>query len=256
MPIVLALTSLFGKAVSKRLLDALASKPNGAQRLEQASAAMAKGLSAIEALKTAFGDDFLRALNGVLGTSATGRFSYEAGVASYIKADGAPASSPIAMLRDELNINLDRICIATQDKGALKNQFKGAFSVWKMRFQELAPDHHGKDAKATFDAIDGLLGGNGKSAPEVSRSLVATGVGAVGTLLIANGISLITGTGVGLLMAIWMFFMGIPWLAAGCLIVLGLLLIALVLKLARPDNTMSKATLLAYGLLDRCAKAQ
>ena len=250
------LLKMLGGIVGKKLIDNLLDKPNGAQKLERASEAVAKGLGAIDALKRTFGDGFTATLNDAMGMPAKARFSYAAGTNSYVRADANPSTPPLAVLLDELHINLDRIALTDTGKAALKNHLRGAFHVWKGRLQELAPDHYAQDAKATLEAIDGLLDDSGKSAPEVYRSLAATGVGTIGALLIASGFSLITGTGVGVLMAIWIFFMGIPWLHAGAHIVLGLLLIVLIIKLVRRDNSMSTAIQLAYGLLDRCAKAQ
>lgn len=250
------LLKILGGAVGKKLITTFLNKPNGTQKLERASEAMAKGLGAIDALKRTFGDDFTEALNDAMGGTSQARFSYAAGTSSYIKADVDPSTPPLTVLLDELHINLDRIASTDTNKASLKNQLRGAFHVWKGRFQELAPNHYGKDAKATLEAIDGFLDGSGRTAPEVYRALAATGVGTIGALFVASGFSLISGTGVGLLMAIWIFFMGIPWLHAGARIVLGLLLIVLVIKLVRRDNSMSTAIELAYGLLDRCTKAK
>lgn len=94
MSIAMALTSFFGKALGTRLIAKLLSRPNGAQKLEQAASAMQQGMTAVEALKSVFGDDFLKAMDAVTGRSQSA-FSYEAGIADYIKAETAsPITKP------------------------------------------------------------------------------------------------------------------------------------------------------------------
>lgn len=55
MAIPAALLIALGKPVADILLNGLFEKKDGARKLEQAAAAMAQGLSAIEALKQTFG---------------------------------------------------------------------------------------------------------------------------------------------------------------------------------------------------------
>lgn len=256
MSISVALAAMFGKPVSKKLIDTLLTRPNGTQRLAQASAAMAKGIGAIEALKGAFGSDFLKTLNDVLGSPANGKFSYEAGVSSYIKADADPTTSPFAVLRDELNLNLDRISLTDMGKATLKNQFRGALHVWKSRFQELAPEYYNDDAKAILSAMDQLLDDTNKTFKDVYRLLSATGIGVIGTLLLISGVFLATGTGVGIVTAISVFLFGIPWLHVGALVLPGALMLALAAMHLRDDQAMSACVQLAYKLIERGMAAQ
>ena len=66
MSLALSLATLFGKPAAERLIQALGTRKDGSKRLEQAATAMASGATAIEALKQAFGKDFLATVNEVL----------------------------------------------------------------------------------------------------------------------------------------------------------------------------------------------
>lgn len=252
MAIGLTLTSIFGKVISKKLVDGLSRRPNGAQRLEEAAAALAKGASAIEALKAAFGNDFLTTLTEVLGGKPGSSFSYEAGITEYIKVDHGGTSKPLTTLRDELNLNLDRIAIAgASSKGAIKNQFRGALHVWQLRYQELALDLYTDHAKESFDRMDHLLDDTKKSFKDVYKLLKVTSLGVPGTLLVIQGVFLATSTGVGLAAAISAFIFGIPWFHVGVLVLPGVLMVALAAMPLRDDQAMSTCVQLAYRLLDR-----
>jgi len=256
MEIGTALTAIFGKAVGKRLLEALAKKPNGADRIEAAGAAIVKGASAVEALKAAFGNDFMKTLTEVLGSAPGTGFSYEAGVNAYIKADHDGASDPRQALRDELNLNLDRIAVAgTTNKGALKNHFKGALHVWQRRYQELAPDLYTDNAKAVFKAMDRLLDDTEKSFKDVYKLVSVTGFGGTGALMVISGVFLATGTGFGIAAAISAFMFGIPWFHVGALVLPGALMVALAAMHLRDDQAMSACVRLAYKLLDTNANS-
>jgi hypothetical protein len=251
-----ALTAIFGTSVGKRLLEALAKRPNASQRMEQAGAAIAKGASAVEALKAAFGNEFMKALTEALGNAPGAGFSYEAGVNAYIKADLGGASDPRRILRDELNLNLDRIALAgTTNKGALKNHFKGALHVWRRRYQELAPDLYTGNVKAVFKDMDRLLDDTEKSFKDVYKLARITGLGVPGALLLIQGVFLATGTGVGIVAAISAFIFGIPWLHVGALVLPGAFMVALAAMHLRDDQAMSACVRLAYKLLDTGAHA-
>lgn len=254
MSISVALGTMFGKSVGKKLIDSLVNRPNGAQKLEQASQAMVKGAGVIAALKEAFGDGVLNTLNDVLGSQGLGQFSYEAGIGSYIKADVDPSTSGLSVLRDELNLNLDRISLTDASKVALKNQARGAFSIWKLRFKELAPHHYTEDTQATFAAIDALLDERPKTFKDVYKLTGTTALGGVGALMLISGVCLATGTGVGIVTAISAFLFGIPWIHVGILVLPGALMVLLAAMHLRDDQAVSACVQLAYKLLDRCAE--
>ncbi len=61
MSIAMSLAAVFGKPIADRLIKSLGERKEGAQRIERATAAMAQGLTAFEALKRAFGKEFVDA---------------------------------------------------------------------------------------------------------------------------------------------------------------------------------------------------
>lgn len=138
MSLTTALATIVGKAIATKLIKRLGNKPNGVEKMAAVATAVEQGKNIVEAFHGVFGDDFQKELNAVMG-SGKSSFSYEAGTAEYIKVDPDPTRSPLAILRDELNINLDRLrYIETNDKEGLKSHFRGMFHVWRQRYQALA----------------------------------------------------------------------------------------------------------------------
>ena len=110
MSLALSLATMFTKPIADKVIRSLTDRKDGALKFEKASAAMASGLMAVEALKRVYGKDFLSALNEVLGVPTKSSFSYEAGTQTYIRLDGTGVA-PIKILRAEININLDRMSV-------------------------------------------------------------------------------------------------------------------------------------------------
>ena len=252
MSISVSLLGMFGKPVAEKLISALQKKKNGAQRLEEASEAMAAGATAVEALKKAFGDDFLAILTDSLDAGQKSAFDYEAGVSNYIKIKSEPGKSAVKVLRDELNVNLDRLALAAGKE--LHNQFRGAFSVWKDRYHELLPGVAPKKTKEAFDAIDQLLDGRVKSFKDLYKLLARTSLGGAGALLIISGVCLATSTGVGVVTAISTFLFGIPWMAVGILVLPGALMLMLASWKLRGYHVASACIGIAYKHLDSVSK--
>lgn len=253
MSILLTLTSMFGKPIAETLINSLKAKKDGTQRLEDAANAMATGLTAIEALKKSFGKDFLTTLNDALGTSSQFRFSYEAGTQSYIQLDGK-AASPIQLLRDELNINLDRLSVLDTKGLDIKNLFRGLVSVWKERCLQFYGLSHQADITSTITTIDNLLNGESRNYRQIYEMLSSTTLGGIGTLMVISGVFVATGTGIGVVSAISMFLFGIPWLTVGALVLPGSLLVILAAKKTRPIDEISLAIAMSYKLLGRLEK--
>jgi len=128
MSLALSLATLFCKPVAERLIQSLGTRKDGSKRLEQVATALASGATAIAALKQAFGKDFLAAVNEVLGTSKAA-FTHEGGTKHYIRQEAA-GLPPSQVLRDELNINLDRLTRLEVKGKDLKNQALGVVAVW------------------------------------------------------------------------------------------------------------------------------
>ena len=242
---------MFGKPIAESLINSLRTKKDGSQRLEDAANAMASGLTAIEALKKSFGKDFLASLNGVLGSSS--QFSYEAGTQSYIRLDDTTAS-PIRVLRDELNVNLDRLSVVNAEGMDIKNLFRGLVAVWKERCVQFYGGTHQHDINSTFAAIDNLLTGESRNYRQIYEMLSSTTLGGIGTLMVIGGVFAATGTGVGVVSAISLALFGIPWLTVGALVLPGSVLVLMAAKKTRPIDEISLAIAMSYKLLERLEK--
>jgi hypothetical protein len=251
MTLALSLATMFGKTVASKLINGLTSRKGGAQKLEAASAALAQGASAIEALKKAFGDEYLSALNEALGFTGNTRFSYEAGTQSYIRLEVADAMGSTKILREELNINLDRLAVLDTQTVDLKSQFRGLMSVWEERCRKFYGQTHSKDIETTFTTIQRLLKGELKNYRQIYQLLSTTSLGGAGAMLIISGVIIATNTSLGVMSVISMFFVGVPWLTVGALVLPGTLLLVLAAKKTRPADEMSLSIALAYKLLER-----
>ena len=250
MSFLLSLVPILGKPVAEKLLGALSKKAKGAERLKEATDLMQKGATAIEALKQAFGNDFLKTLNEIKNGSGGYKFTYEAGTSDYIKIPEQDESAKYELLRDELNINLDRLSVQeTKDYAELKNYFLGLMSVWQKR----CVHYYGKqpDSVRTFEAIDLLLKGEKTNYKEIYQLLSSTGLGGIGALMVIAGVMLATGTGVGIFTAISIFLFGVPWMAVGALVLPGALLVMLSRKILKPGESISMSVGMAYKLLER-----
>lgn len=250
MTLALTLATMFGKTIAEKLIKGLNGRKGGAQKLEEASAALAQGASAIDALKKAFGKEFLSVLNEALGTTSNSRFSYEAGTLSYIRLDEATTPSTKA-LRDELNINLDRLSALEAQTVDLKSQFRGLMSVWQERCRQFYGTTHKEDIEATFSTIQQLLKGELKNYRQIYQMLSSTSIGGIGAMLIIGGVIIATSTGVGVITAITVFFVGVPWMTVGAMVLPGTLMIVLASKKTKPVDEMSLSVALAYKLLER-----
>jgi hypothetical protein len=255
MSISMTLLSTFGKPVADQLIKGLTAQRSGAAKLERASAAMAQGLSAVEALKKAFGKDFFVALNEALGTTSNSHFTYEAGTQSYIRLfDGAAA--PVQILRDELNINLDRLSALKVQSVELRSHFMGLQATWQTRcLQFYGETTHAEDIKKTFSIIQKLLKGESKNYKEIYQLLSKTGLGGAGALMVISGALIATGTGMGLTTAISLFVFGIPWVTVGALILPGALFMLLAFRKPRPVDDISLSIAMSYKLLERIGRA-
>lgn len=249
MSLAISLATMFGKTAAEKLLQVLGNRKNGSQRLEQAAAALTSGATAIEALKQAFGKDFLSSLNEVLGASQ-GAFSYEAGTQQYIRQD-ADHQSPAQVLRDELNINLDRLTLLGAKDHDIRNQARGLVAVWGERCRELYGDTHKEEIDATLKVIKRLLNGDSRNYKQIYHLLLTTGLNTAGALMIISAALLATSTGVGVVTAISTFLFGIPLLTVGALILGGAILVMLANKKTRPLDDVSLCVALAYKLLGR-----
>lgn len=250
MAITATLIGIFGKTAATGLLKHLGARKDGAAKLAEAATAIERGVSAVEALRQAFGKEFLESLNETLGTPKTAGFSYEAGTATYVAINGT-GQPPAVRLRDELNINLDRLTLLELKSADLRNHCLGLMSRWKARCLESFGDEHAEDINSTYSVIETLLKGEGKDFRRVYRLISATGVGGVGALLLISGVLTAAGTGVGLVASISMFLYGIPWLNVGALVLSGSLLLALAATAPRMKDEISLSIALAYKLLER-----
>ena len=128
-PALSALVLEIGVTLAKKVGTSLTSRPKAEENLKKADAMIATGTSAVSALRHAFGPESDKAMTAAIGTGPT-TWSFEAGRADYVRV-AVPDSAPrdvYRTLRDELNLNLDRIARLPLQKGTeQQNYFRGAF---------------------------------------------------------------------------------------------------------------------------------
>lgn len=245
-----------GGSLAKKVVASLGSRPKADERLRKVEALVATGTTAIVAFNKIFGREFNEAISSALGAGQT-PWSYEAARGDYIRVDVTDGAvrDVHQTLRDELNVNLDRIARTYGNGGAeVQNYFLGVFREWMTRYRELVGRQI--DAEQTFEAIESLLDGRRRTFADAFRLLQQTGLGTVGALLVIQAVLVATSTGVGVVAAISTWLFGIPGAQVVGLVVGGALLFALSRVRFASANAMSSSVAAAYKLLDRAAKAQ
>lgn len=243
-----------GPVLARSITDRLRSAPKADQRIAQVNTLVSAGASAVSAFQRAFGTDFDKVVSELIRNDDA-PWVYEAGRSDYIKVDidGQVVKPAHQTLRDELNINLDRIA-RLHGNGTLdvSTYFLGAFRQWMERYRELAGNSD--DAEQTFEAINGMLDGKRKTFADAFRLLQQTALGTAGALLIVQGVLVATSTGVGAIAAVAAWLVGIPAGQVAALILSGALVVALSRLKLRVTDGMSASVAAAYKLLDRTAK--
>lgn len=248
MVLLNSLVSLVGEKLANALLKAFTSRKNGQAKLEAVVDVMGQGLSAIEALRKVFGKDFLPVLNEVLAGNGNSAFDYEAGTQAYIALDaGRPLS--VSILRDELNVNLDRVAALSGDSMVIRNQFRGLLGVWRSRCLGVTNDANKPEVEQALETIEKLLSDGRLDYRQVFDMLTRTALGSTGALMVIAAAFIATSTGVGLLAALTATLFGIPWLTVGSLAIPGLLMVFLAKRGVSPKNELSLAVASAYQLL-------
>lgn len=250
------LIGLIGKEIglplAKKLVSGLASGQDSAGRVEKITALVKNGSTAMAAFQDTFGVvDFDKALTTAIGNGAKG-WTHEAGRQEYVRIERIEGSHrlPTSLLREELNLNLDRIIrIYGSEDSEVNNYFIGLFRQWQERYVELIGDD--EDSRSTFKTVESLLDGRRKSFADVFRMLQKTGLGMAGAVLVIQAALIATSTGVGIIAWITTAFMGIPMVQIGALAVAGGLLFGLSRMDFAPSNAKSATIAIAYKLLDR-----
>lgn len=249
-PILAALAKTIGPMLAQTVLDRLLTTKGASSKMQRSMAAMEKGVSVLAALRGEFGDDFLKVITGTIGDKKGHAWTYEAGVSDYIKLSSEGTEQKIlTMLRDELNVNLDRLTmIGKVPEDALLNYFNGILGIWRKRYDE----HIGVDenSRGVFAAMDDLLDGNKRTFKDALETISRTGLGGVGALMVLSGVLLATGTGVGLATSISLFLFGIPWISVGALVIPGAILLGLTRYKFNNKHAMSTCIKMSYKLLE------
>lgn len=255
MSLVVTLAAMFGKPVADRLAKGLLERKNGAQKFEQATAAMAQGLTAIDALKNTFGKEFFLVLNEAIGLSAKASFTYEASTQGYIRLEEKD-TDPIRLLRDEFNINLDRLSVMNLRKSDVRNQFLGMLFIWQERCREYLGVECYNDIDTACDSIRGLVRGEVSNYKKVRRFIFSVVLGGVGVVMILSGVSTAVGRGIGAKQTIYRFIDGVPWPMVGVLTIPGVLLVMFSILSKNQDDEITQATSIAYDLLGKVSSVK
>ena len=250
MSLVVTWAAMSGKPVADRLAKGLLERKNGAQRFEQATAAMAQGLTAIDALKNTFGKEFFIVLNEAIGQSAKASFTYEASTQAYIKLEDENVELA-RLLRDEFNINLDRLSVMDMKKSDVRNQFLGMLNVWESRCENYLGQENHRQIKASCDSIRSLIKGEITNRKRIKRSIYSVVLGGVGILMIAKGVFAAMGYKVGVFDTVHLILRGIPWLQVGSMVIFGLLLVMASILSKKQDDEVTQAISIAYDLLGK-----
>jgi hypothetical protein len=244
------LAKTVGPILAQGIMEKLLTTKGATSKLQRAMEAMEKGVSVIAALRGEFGEDFLKAITGTIGDSKAHAWTFEAGSFDYIRlCSEETTQAALPMLRDELNINLDRlVMLGKVSDDALLNYFSGTLGVWRTRYIEaIGLD---EEAREIFAAMDDLLDGRKRTFKDALETISKTGLGGTGALMVLSGVLLATGTGVGVATSISIFMFGIPWISVGALVIPGAILLGLSRYKFSNKHAMSTCVKMAYKLLE------
>lgn len=158
--IALLLGKELGLPIAKKIVSGL--KTNKPGTLEKLNALIQGGTSTVTAFQEVFGADvFDNALSAATGANTgSGQWTFEAGQQDYVRITkkGKGNGWVVALLREELNLNLDRVTrLSGHKNNETKNYFLGLYREWQKRYIELIGMN--ADAESTFKTIDNLLDG-------------------------------------------------------------------------------------------------
>lgn len=250
-PVLALLTKSIGPILAQGVIGKLL-KTNGADsKMQRVLEATEKGVSIIAALRGEFGDDFLKALSGSTGDNNAQGFTYEAGCADYIKLNTETVGDArLATLREELNINLDRLTVMRKVADeVLLNYFRGTISCWKKRYIESFG--YDDDARKVFAKMNDLLDGNNRKFKGVIENITRICFGGVGLYMMFYGVLLIINEKVGLWQQIKTKVAGFPMFEVGFLMITGAIFVALSRYKLSNKNAISTCIKMAYDLLEK-----
>jgi hypothetical protein len=242
-----------GPALAGSVISRLKMTDKAEQRLDRVTSLITAGSTAIEAFQKVFGSDFDKAVIAAQ-REVKPTWTYQAGQEDYVRVEPRQSGREAALqsLRDELNVNLDRIARSSDVNGEKTlSHFLGMFNLWMSRYRQLIGRE--EDAEKTFRTIESLLDGSRKTFADAFRLLQQTGLGVTGAFLVIQAGMLASSAGVGVIAGIWMWLFGIPYVQIGTFAVSGALLIALSRVKFKSANSLSTSVAAAYKLLDRAS---
>jgi len=243
-----------GPALAKSVVASLSKLNKADKRFARVNSLIDTGSTAVEAFSKVFGRDFYTAVSEWIAPKPD--WSYEAARKDYIQLEivGSGAKSIYQTLRDELNVNLDQIVhVYSRKDENVHNYFLGAFREWMERYRSLVGEDD--DATKTFKTIESLLDGTRKNFLDAFKLLQQTGLGTIGAMLLIKAALIASSTGIGLVMSIHIWLLGIPMLLVGIIAVSGVILLALSRVKLAASNARSISIAMAYKLLDRRSAA-
>lgn len=260
--IIATLALRYGPKIAESLWATLGKSEDSASKIENATKMMELGLSTMDALKKSFGSDFYDNALSTVVAAVEGEppsFDFEAGLEHYVRVtpENSTRKSSIESLREELNINLERVAIQMQDKKTSSNNyFIGLMREWERRHNETLGST--EDSSLTFESIARLLDGRRRTYKEVLLILQKTTLGFTGAALILYSVLLAIGSvgTVGVFAWIGTLFMGPPIAIIFGSGLAGALLLAFSRIEFKSIDARSTAVRIAYALLDRAKKSE
>lgn len=237
--------------LAQGIMGKLLNSKGSNSKMQRVLEATEKGVSIIAAMRGEFGDDFLQSLTGSISDSNTHGWTYEAGCADYIKLNSeSEGQQRLDTLREELNINLDRLTIMSKvPDEVLLNYFRGTISIWRKRYIDNIGIN--EDARKTFAGMDALLDGNKPKFKDVLEKITRICLGGTGLIMVIKGVLLAINTRSGWIQKIKTSAKGIPWDDVGILVIPGVILIALSLYKFSNKHAVSTCIKMAYDLLEK-----
>ncbi len=221
-------------------------------QMKKASEICHEGASALSALNRAFGNQFNEILNDAINPDGS-CFSFEAGRKKYVHltTDSEGPDTIIPVLRDELNVNLERITgLHKKDKDPVQNYFRGCFVQWSDNYKkQLAP--LSIEEEKNFKKINKLIDGRHHAFVGILDIFRKTILGTSGMMIIGKACLIILSVGIGIYAQTKIWLLGLPLgLIASCMMAGAVLIVLASLRVKKLD-IMSECVRIAYGMLEK-----
>jgi hypothetical protein len=239
----------FGPVIGRKIWASI-NQTSNSDKLSTIAEQVHNGANFVSSFKVVFGENrFNDILNSCIGEREI-VISFEAGTIDYIELQvqkGIGVAAKIEILRNEININIERVSGKYEGRTDVLPYFRGIFSKWISRYKKFVGEN--ENVSNAQKQITELLDGSNRSWKEV-YGLLKVSFGMMGALSIIAAVFTAMGIGAGIIGKISIILMGIPGGQVAGFALLGTVLLYLSTIKFENKHAINTCIRVAYKLLD------